>query len=62
MDSNILDLHSKLINKEITSDELVKETLEKSNKSSFIEFEKIFILHFNFKLLIWGTNVSLIKR
>ena len=32
MDSNILDLHSKLINKEITSDELVKETLEKSNK------------------------------
>lgn len=32
MDSNILDLHNKLINKEITSDELVKETLEKSNK------------------------------
>ena len=32
MDSNILDLHSKLINKEITSDVLVKETLEKSNK------------------------------
>ena len=32
MDSNILDLHNKLINKEITSDKLVKETLEKSNK------------------------------
>jgi len=32
MDSNILELHNKLINKEITSEELVKTTLEKSNK------------------------------
>ena len=32
MDSVILDLHNKLINNEITSDDLVKETLEKSCK------------------------------
>lgn len=32
MDSNILDLHNKLINKETTSEELVKKSLEKSNE------------------------------
>ena len=30
MDSVILDLHNKLKNNEITSEELIKETLEKS--------------------------------